>query len=422
MARTIGFTPPALAEASSGPVRRRHVFYVPGYDPESHKRYRALFARELSRYAKRFALWRRISPATASPDGRVQSWTVEAGGDGWETHTTYEVLLWDDLVRQDFRRPLWVTMLLLTAGVLQTTATTQLFRMYRLNWKYGNIILYPFVMTLALVLAAGGIGWFVAGLPTGLGPAANAGLGAVAGFAALAAALAILPHYDHRIFLRQLINDWVFNWQHSNGWRRDYEERLSWFADYAAARGRAVGADEVMIIGHSSGALTAVEVAARLLERTEGSGTALSVLTLGGGLPLVALNPLAQPARAAIARLVESDRVVWADYQAPQDWMNFPGFNPARDLALPPLARIANPLIRSTKFRELLDPAVYAKISFRPFRMHFQFLMSNDRPGEYDFFALTLGPQALRDRVLAPQIVPARGDVAAEPASAHREI
>jgi hypothetical protein len=28
---------------------------------------------------------------------------------------------------------------------------------------------------------------------------------------------------------------------------------------------------------------------------------------------------------------------------------------------------------------------VYRRISFRPFRMHFQFLMANDLPGEYDF-------------------------------------
>ncbi len=32
--------------------------------------------------------------------------------------------------------------------------------------------------------------------------------------------------------------------------------------------------------------------------------------------------------------------------------------------------------------------------------MHFQFLMSNDLPGEYDFFDMTLGPRRLLDRVL----------------------
>ena len=422
MERQISFTPPDLAqpEAPPGPVRRRHVFYLPGYDPEASKRYRALFVRELSRYAKRFDLpRRRTSPARA--EGTVQSWTVEAGREGWTTDTTYEVLLWDDLVRRDFARPMLLSMLLLTAGILHALVTGKLFRLYGLNWKYGNVILYPFVMTLLLVglgaalgVALGqGLAWAAGGTLPGL---AAVGLGALGAVGLLVAATPLLD----RIFLRQLITDWVFNWQHSNGWRPDYEARLAAFADHVAARLTDTEADEVMIVGHSSGALTAVELTARVLAR--GPGRTLSLLTLGAGLPLVAINPRARRLRAEIASLVASDRVVWADYQAPQDWMNFPGFNPVQDLALPPVPRVANPLIRSAKFRELLEPDVYARISYRPFRMHFQFLMSNDLPGEYDFFALTLGPQTLRERVLAPALIPARAGVAAEPASAHREI
>jgi len=81
--------------------------------------------------------------------------------------------------------------------------------------------------------------------------------------------------------------------------------------------------------------------------------------------------------------------------------MNFPRFNPTRDLRLQvPAAQVANPIIRSAKFREIIDPTTYREIKARPFRMHFQYLMANDCAGAYDIFALTLGPQCLRDRVL----------------------
>ncbi|ACA20622.1 conserved hypothetical protein [Methylobacterium sp. 4-46] len=421
MTGTIGYTPPDFPQGPGGPVRRRQVFYLPGYDPESHKRYRALFVRELSRYGRRFDLpRRRVSPARASPDGLVQAWTVEAGRATWETRIDYEVLLWDDLVRQDFRRPLPLSMLLLTVGILHALATGKLFRLYALNWKYGNVILYPFVMTVLLVVLGVFLGLGLgAGLErggTGLPALASVGFGLLGGVGAVILATPLLD----RIFLRQLINDWVFNWQHSNGWRPDYEARLSALADHVAARIAETPADEVMLVGHSSGALTAVELAARLLART--GRRDLSLVTLGAGLPLVAVNPRARRVRAEIAALVESERVVWADFQAPQDWMNFPGFNPGRDLALPPRRRTANPAIRSARFKDILSPEVYAKISARPFRMHFQYLMSNDLPGEYDFFALVLGPQRLRERVLAPEIVPARAEIPAEPDSAHREI
>ncbi|KMO37385.1 hypothetical protein VQ03_19310 [Methylobacterium tarhaniae] len=420
MTTQIGFTPPEAAPQGGEPVRRRHVVYLPGYDPESNKRYRALFAREFARYAKRFDLGSRtVTRAETRPDGLVQTWTVEAGQPGLETRTTYDVLLWDDLVRADFRRPLLASMGLLTAGILHTFATGKLFRLYALNWKYGNVILYPFGMTVILAALAALLGTGVAHLIAGWLPGLAAG--AIGAIAAIGLVLAAIPLLD-RIFLRQLINDWVFNWQHSIGRRRDYEARLSLFADHVAGVCRTGEVDEVLIVGHSSGALTAVEVAARVLERGLPAGPRLSLLTLGSGLPLVAIHRRAQQTRADVMRLVGSDRLVWVDYQAPQDWMNFPGFNPARDLGLTPEGPVRNPLIRSTKFREIIVPDVYRRISFRPFRMHFQFLMANDLPGEYDFFALTLGPQALRDRVMNPRIVPLRPEAAPEPVPVHREI
>ncbi|MFH6782104.1 MULTISPECIES: alpha/beta hydrolase [Methylobacterium] len=420
MTTQIGFTPPDLGAQAPGPVRRRHVVYLPGYDPEAGKRYRALFAREFTRYGKRFDLaTRRITRAETRPDGLVQTWTVEAGRGAGETHTTYQVLLWDDVVRADFRRPLIASMALLAAGMLHSLVTGKLFRLYGLNWKYGNVILYPFGMVLILAALAALLGTGVAHLLAGWLPGLAAGIaGALAGIGLLLAATPLLD----RIFLRQLINDWVFNWQHSNGWRRDYEERLALFADHVAGIVRAGAVDEVMIVGHSSGGLTAAEVAARVLEHDLPAGPRLSLLTLGAGLPLVTINPRARRVRADVMRLVASDRLVWADYQAPQDWMNFPGFNPARDLGEVPAGPVRNPAIRSTKFREIIDPEVYRRISFRPFRMHFQFLMANDLPGEYDFFALTLGPQALGERVLTPEIVPLRPETPPEPVSVHREI
>ena len=54
MSKSISYTPPDLADPIPGPVARRHIFYVPGYDPEGRTRYRLLFVRELTRYAKRF--------------------------------------------------------------------------------------------------------------------------------------------------------------------------------------------------------------------------------------------------------------------------------------------------------------------------------------------------------------------------------
>ena len=426
MSKPVSHTPPGMPEPRPGRVARRHVFYLPGYDPEARSRYRLLFVRELTRYAKVFGQAKRVIGRAeagpllgASPEGEplVQAWRVAAHPRTDGAETTYEVLLWDDIVAHDFARSKFVSSALLLAGTAHALGAGKLVTFYKLHWKYGNVILYPFVMLLMLAVAAGAVAFGVhaalgegGALDLGLPALVTVPAGLLAGLALLAAMEAAL----HRIFFWQLLNDWVFNWQHGQGWRGDYERRLDAFADHARARLRDLDAagpppDEILIVGHSSGALTAVEVAARLIAHDprlgEAGGPSLGLVTLGSGLPLVALQPRARRLRAEIASLVTCRRLVWVDYGAPQDWMNFPGFNPAADLdlGLGADALVANPIIRSARFREIISPETYKRVRFRPFRMHFQFLMSNDRPGEYDFFDMTLGPRRLLDRVLDAQ-------------------
>lgn len=407
-------TPPGLAGRTPGAVKRRHVFYIPGYDPDANSRYRMLFVRELTRYAKRFGEPKRtITRATMNADGTVQSWRVAAEPEIGGAETAYDVLLWDDLVRADFRRPRLVSVALLLVSMVTAIATGLMLRFFRLNWKIGGVILYPLVMVLLLGLCTLAIAAFVhAHLGTAFGHSLGWPLwvtlptGLLIGLAWIKAMEALL----NRIFFWQLLNDWVFNWQHSRGRRPDYERRLDAFTDHILSRIAASAPgetpDEILILGHSTGALTAVELAARVLARDPGlgaGGTTLALVTLGSGLPLVALQPRAVRLRAEIAALVASRRLVWADFQAPQDWMNFPGFNPVVHLDLDrPDGPAANPVVRSAQFREIISPETYMKVRWRPFRMHFQFLLANDRRGYYDFFAMVLGPQRLRERVLNP--------------------
>ena len=423
MKAPLSYTPPGLAPERPGPVRRRHVFYLPGYDPEARTRYRHLFVRELGRRSRRFGETPRlVDQAKASPCGAIQGWRVAAHPQTAGAETSYDVLLWDDIVARDFRRPRLLSILLLLAGTLDLIVSGRIVSFYRLNWKYGNVILYPIVLLLLLGLISGLLAAFV---HAHLGDAFGHSLGwpiwvsLPLGIAAGLLWIVALERLLNRIFFWQLLNDWVFNWQHGCGWRPDYEARVDAFADHVAARLAAFAeagetVDEAMIVGHSTGGLTAAEVAARVVARDPRAGIdgpSLSLVTLGSALPLVALNPRATRLRAEIVRLVACPRLVWCDIQAPQDWMNFPGFQPVRELGLDlGGCEEANPVVRSACFRDLLTPQTYEKVCWRPFRMHFQFLLANERPGAYDFFAMTLGPQRLRERVLTPIVeAPAPG-------------
>lgn len=419
MRSVLAYTPPDLQEARPGVVRRRLVFFIAGYDAEARSRYRMLFMRELLLSARRFAEPApKIGRASEEAGGLAQVWQVgpcpEVGG----AAVDYEVLHWDDLVARDGRRPRLVNVGLLVAGTLHALVRGALWRFYRFNHLYGNVIVYPFAMVLALALVSGLIAALVHphlghgyGHSLGLPPALSLPAALVLGVAWIAA----IDRPLNRVFFWLLLRSWVFHWQHGQGWRPDYEARLDAFAERAAARiaqarAAAEPPDEILIVGHSTGGMTAVELAARLLERMPdlgAAGPALSLATLGSALPLVAIQPQAGRLRAQIAGLVASRRLVWCDFQAPQDWMNFPGFNPILDLDLPDTGgTVANPIVRSAQFKRILTPETYAKVRNRPFRMHFQFLMANERPGDYDYFRMVLGPQYLRDRALLPIIGP----------------
>ena len=127
-------------------------------------------------------------------------------------------------------------------------------------------------------------------------------------------------------------------------------------------------------------------------------------MTIGTSLPVAALNRRAGAIHRSLARLMREPDVLWAEYQAPQDWLNAAGFNPLRSLPLGlPEAECRNPVIRSARFAEITSEQTYRSMLRSPFRMHFQFMMANDLPGEYDFVAMTVGPVGLAERLRDPE-------------------
>lgn len=406
MRNQVSYTPPGRTEPANGdePVRRRHVLYVPGYDPEARTRSRSLFVRELIRYGRRFGLTdRSVTPVEALPDVPGLRWHVRAARDGWATDTTYDVLRWDDIVERDFRRPMPICLAWLALSIAHALATGLTMRLFRMNWIFACVTIYPAVMVLALALTAAGLGYavaHVAALWAAWPFAVVAGLAAAGGIVALAR-----PLYA-RWYVWHLLHDWLFNWEHGSGRRPDYDARVERFAAHLREVATTSDADEIVLVGHSSGAGMAMETLARALETDPGlgrSGPAIVLLTIGTSLPVAAMNARAHPLRRRLARVMQAARILWVEYQAPQDWLNAAGFNPVRMLPLGLAEReCANPVIRSARFAEITSEQTYRLMLRSPFRMHFQFMMANDRAGEYDFYMMVLGPISLAARIRDP--------------------
>ena len=92
----------------------------------------------------------------------------------------------------------------------------------------------------------------------------------------------------------------------------------------------------------------------------------------------------------------------WIDCQARKDVMNFYQFDPIAGHGIDVGTARRNPRIVAVRFRDIIRPEHYKKFRWQFFRVHFQFVMANERPDAYDFFMIVCGPVPLSERMAAP--------------------
>jgi hypothetical protein len=272
--------------------------------------------------------------------------------------------------------------------------------------RKGPVIaaLYPVVfllVQLGLAIAAGWVAFRViaAGVALVGLPAILAVLpGAIAGGALGYLVLRWFRTQDGRFFAYYLMHDYAFSARWNGANPAALEARMAAFGD-AIADALDGPVDEVLVVGHSSGAHLAVSVLADLIRagRVPEAGPALAFLSLGQVVPMMSFLPAAHRLRGDLQFLSESEPLTWVDVTAPGDGCAFALCDP---VAVSGVAREGKrwPLVLSAAFSQTLSPARWRALRWRFFRLHFQYLCAFDRPGDYDYFAITAGPVTLAER------------------------
>lgn len=378
---------------------RRRVFYIPGYDPIHPRRYRELYRREGAAQAALSGYEIALKPKKVrGPYG----WHVTARIEGGAVHSDVEVLVWSDIVRDSMDQRILGTYLQLIRTAWAYIGSGALFRLMRL--RQGPIIaaLYPIVVLLAellvAVLANGLIYWACrAALPAPWGALGGGALG----LAAFVQILRWFKRRDGRIYAYYLMHDYAFGAQARGANPPELEARMAAFR-IAIAEALREPYDEVLVVGHSSGAHLAVSILADLLrEGVPQDGPVLSFLSLGQVVPMISFLPEARRLRADLALMAEQERIAWVDVTAPGDGCAFALCDPVAVSGVAPKVQ-RWPLIYSAAFSQTLRPETWASLRRRYFRLHFQYLCAFDNlPGEpwdYDYFRVTAGPQTLAAR------------------------
>jgi hypothetical protein len=97
--------------------------------------------------------------------------------------------------------------------------------------------------------------------------------------------------------------------------------------------------------------------------------------------------------------------VRWVDCQARKDIMNFWDFDPVAGVGVEVTGAHTNPIVWPVRLRDMLTDAAYDRVRGSQFRMHYQYVIANDRRAPYDYFMLVCGPVAATEWAAQPDAV-----------------
>lgn len=386
------------------PVKRRHVLLIPGFDPAPARTHRERYRRE---GAKQAAISGYQITLSADPAAKPSAWEVQAEIKGQTSAAKVEVLGWSDLVRDAMGGSTTAVFVATLRTAWTYLRSGALGRMMALRKGPILAVLYPVVL-LVLPGLLGLLGTFLSlRLLDGVLGIAVTALVCAVWVALVIAAYAWMKARDGRFLVHYLLQDFAYAAQGQGAYPKTLSDRMAVFSD-ALIKAASGPADEVLLVGHSSGAALAVTVLADALRSGRiQEEKRLSLLTLGQAIPMVSFLPDAHRLRADLAYLSTHTQITWVDVSAPGDGCSFALCDP---VAVSGVASPGQrwPLILSAAFSHTLSPQTLKRLRLRLFRLHFQYMCAFDQPGDYDFFAITAGPQTLGARFAGRAPSPSR--------------
>jgi len=365
--------------------RTRHVFYVSGFDPRGERFYRETLRNALTQWQD--------STQTALSFDTGKPWTIKHS----YGETYIQLLGWDDIIRQywpksdtavSWQTPLFVWRMLRagTLGALRKTCWPMAQTIVTTTLPATVTLLTGFLLLLAVFAGLqGGLFLLVAVL---------LGLGALGSF------------FGGRRLAKRLQSSWtgrilIYAEQFAQNPNPDLLSRLDGFCDrviFTLEQG-----EEVLLTGHSFGAVLAPMIAARIaLKRPDlvSDSDRFCLLTLGSILPFVAHHPDAEHIRADM-KTVNDSGIAWLDVSSPRDGACCALVNPLWFVGL----EGEGPKLLNAQFHKTFTAEKLLAGRRVPLEGHFFYLRSVDTPDPtgdlFDWPATLVDPRPVWQRYKA---------------------
>jgi hypothetical protein len=362
-----------------------------GFDPRGVAAYHRLYSEESAKQAHLMEWDIRVGPrkriSTLSSE-----WKVERRDGESVTTTTFEFLHWDDIVRRHWHEGFLRLWLLACKTYWRGTVTTGiLFKLFRTaKWPFVTGIA-PAIIFFVMPLLAVAAGWWTYGLVDRI--PASPWMATVSGAASFLAICGLALWLNRELNLSWLLRSYAFTAEYGLGKVPELDVRILQFTDRVAGYLETSTDDEVLIVGHSSGANMAVSLLARLLRSKPAAASRVSawaLLTLGSSIPMQGLLAQEEEFRSELVFLNKFDGLPWVDVSASEDVASFAALNPVHASGVAcGVTDARRPRVLSGEFKKILTAKTYDRATWNLFRMHFQYLMAQELPHENDYFSIT---------------------------------
>ena len=383
-------------------VRRRHIIYLHGYDPDGAGKYFSLF-REL--VARANPLWRvhsDLGDLTFESED-IATWNVVTSGPNWQVYTHYHFIRYDDAVKANLAEPIMRqigrTMKWVFGDLVSGTARW----MFRTSWQFAALTVAMqllYFVWIALSIAAGVLAFDAMGGQLDLPWSA-----AIAVAIALSLFMVLRPLIG-RIFVIRYNNFFPYLRELGRGEKTRMDRPIEIGSARLQALVAANDADEIVVAGHCFGTPLVLGLVSRALNIDPDlgrRGPPIVMLTIASIVPAVAFHPSAKKMRDIIRRLATEPSVTWIDCQSRTDAMNFPNFDPVVGVGIDAGPERCNPLVWQVRFRDMLPSRDVRRMRWKLMRLHFQFIMPNVMRAPYDYFMLVCGPVPVIDWAKEPR-------------------
>lgn len=380
----------------------RRVLFIGGYDPKSSKRVYHEQKKQIDLYVARFEKNLVIGDIQKSSAIR-SSWQIHNKKENVQTH--FDLLQWDDLVRQRWARKDRDLVLEAIASWYEFVTTGQILQMWRMSRPLVYASQLPYALATLTIVLPLLLGWLATVVLQFVVPQGGVEWGWSVG--AFLSAVAFVLAYQG---LRKIQATWFLrvvafarhyarevNSTHESSF---YRARISaWAKDLRAELVNSTS-DEILIVGYSAGSILATGLVTELNKHlSPKQSSKLALLTLGNCIPVAACLPTAQALRRDLDSIVQQN-TFWLDVTSPADWGSIYGVDTAKLYAQAPSS--PRRLQISPRFHTLFSPTSYEALRKDKYRVHQQYLCCTEILGEsplsYDYLGLLSGTLTLQQR------------------------